>query len=97
MTPYAMLHDTIMVTRRREIGRRPRGGGVEMIVRGPPTGAAGVGLAGEALRRALTRGSFNFVPRPDWYFYFLFSSDLDWLDSVVLGTVGVPNMIVLAS
>ena len=40
-------------------------------------------------------GTTNFVPRPDWYFYFLFYllRIFKWPDTVVLGTVGVPNML----
>jgi quinol---cytochrome c reductase cytochrome c subunit, bacillus type len=36
----------------------------------------------------------NFVPRPDWYFYFLFYllRIFKWPDSVILGTVGIPTI-----
>ena len=39
-------------------------------------------------------GTRNFVPRPDWYFYFLFYllRIFKWPESVVLGTVGVPTI-----
>jgi menaquinol-cytochrome c reductase cytochrome b/c subunit len=39
-------------------------------------------------------GTTNFVPRPDWYFYFLFYllRIFKWPDSVILGTVGVPTI-----
>jgi cytochrome c553 len=39
-------------------------------------------------------GTTSFVPRPDWYFYFLFYllRIFKWPDSVFLGTVGVPNI-----
>jgi menaquinol-cytochrome c reductase cytochrome b/c subunit len=39
-------------------------------------------------------GTTSFVPRPDWYFYFLFYllRIFKWPDSVVLGTVGVPTI-----
>src|SRR5256714_6210466 len=39
-------------------------------------------------------GTTNFVPRPDWYFYFLFYllRIFKWPDSVILGTVGVPTL-----
>ena len=42
-------------------------------------------------------GTTNFVPRPDWYFYFLFYllRIFKWPDSVVLGTVGVPTIALL--
>jgi mono/diheme cytochrome c family protein len=39
-------------------------------------------------------GTVSFVPRPDWYFYFLFYllRIFKWPNSVVLGTVGVPTI-----
>ena len=39
-------------------------------------------------------GTTSFVPRPDWYFYFLFYllRIFKWPDSVVLGTVGIPTI-----
>ena len=35
------------------------------------------------------------MPRPDWYFYFLFYllRIFKWPDTVVLGTVGIPNIL----
>jgi menaquinol-cytochrome c reductase cytochrome b/c subunit len=42
-------------------------------------------------------GTTNFVPRPDWYFYFLFYllRIFKWPDSVILGTVGIPTVAVV--
>src|SRR5919206_214976 len=39
-------------------------------------------------------GTTTFVPRPDWYFYFLFYllRIFKWPDSVILGTVGIPTI-----
>src|SRR6266536_6291060 len=39
-------------------------------------------------------GTTNFVPRPDWYFYFLFYllRIFKWPESVILGTVGIPTI-----
>src|SRR5439155_296474 len=39
-------------------------------------------------------GTTNFVPRPDWYFYFLFYllRIFKWPDSVILGTIGIPSI-----
>ena len=36
----------------------------------------------------------NFVPRPDWYFYFLFYllRIFKWPETVILGTVGIPTI-----
>ena len=40
-------------------------------------------------------GTTDFVPRPDWYFYFLFYllRIFKWPDTVVIGTVGIPNIL----
>src|SRR5439155_507905 len=37
------------------------------------------------------------VPRPDWYFYFLFYllRIFKWPDSVILGTVGIPTVLLV--
>ncbi len=42
-------------------------------------------------------GTTSFIPRPDWYFYFLFYllRIFKWPDSVILGTVGVPTIIMI--
>jgi mono/diheme cytochrome c family protein len=39
-------------------------------------------------------GTINFVPRPDWYFYFLFYllRIFKWPESVILGTIGIPTI-----
>ena len=39
-------------------------------------------------------GTINFVPRPDWYFYFLFYllRIFKWPESVFLATVGIPTI-----
>ena len=39
-------------------------------------------------------GTTNFVPRPDWYFYFLFYllRIFKWPESVILGTIGIPTI-----
>jgi menaquinol-cytochrome c reductase cytochrome b/c subunit len=39
----------------------------------------------------------NFVPRPDWYFYFLFYllRIFKWPNSVILGTVGIPTILLI--
>jgi menaquinol-cytochrome c reductase cytochrome b/c subunit len=42
-------------------------------------------------------GTTSFVPRPDWYFYFLFYllRIFKWPDSVILGTVGIPTILLI--
>jgi hypothetical protein len=39
-------------------------------------------------------GTINFVPRPDWYFYFLFYllRIFKWPPTVILGTIGIPTI-----
>src|SRR6186713_2816999 len=42
-------------------------------------------------------GTTSFVPRPDWYFYFLFYllRIFKWPESVILGTVGIPTVLII--
>jgi mono/diheme cytochrome c family protein len=42
-------------------------------------------------------GTINFVPRPDWYFYFLFYllRIFKWPPTVVIGTVGLPTVLLI--
>jgi mono/diheme cytochrome c family protein len=42
-------------------------------------------------------GTTNFVPRPDWYFYFLFYllRIFKWPETVVIGTVGLPTVLLI--
>src|SRR5437762_13963605 len=42
-------------------------------------------------------GTTNFVPRPDWYFYFLFYllRIFKWPNTVILGTVGIPTVLLI--
>src|SRR5262245_35923983 len=42
-------------------------------------------------------GTINFVPRPDWYFYFLFYllRIFKWPDSVIIGTIGIPTVLLI--
>jgi hypothetical protein len=52
------------------------------------------GLLGKEYDDKADSGTFSFVPRPDWYFYFLFYllRVFKWPDSVILGTVGIPTI-----
>ncbi len=52
------------------------------------------GLLGKEYDDKADSGTFSFVPRPDWYFYFLFYllRIFKWPDSVILGTVGIPTI-----
>jgi menaquinol-cytochrome c reductase cytochrome b/c subunit len=42
-------------------------------------------------------GTTSFIPRPDWYFYFLFYllRIFKWPDSVILATVGIPTILLI--
>ena len=91
--PYAMFHDTVM----------------SLVVVGVIVGLATLwkwtswgphhdglhqGLLGPEYTPRADPGTVSFVPRPDWYFYFLFYllRIFKWPDSVFLGTVGVPTI-----
>ena len=66
--PYAMFHDTVMslvvVSRDHRALRH-----LEVHGAARPRGR---GLARDAVLRPGRPGTTTFVPRPDWYFYFLF-------------------------
>jgi menaquinol-cytochrome c reductase cytochrome b/c subunit len=90
--PYAMLHDTIM----------------SLVVVAVIVGLAIVwkyttpgnhhtiepGWLGKLYDAPADPGTINFVPRPDWYFYFLFYllRIFKWPESVILGTIGIPTI-----
>jgi mono/diheme cytochrome c family protein len=42
-------------------------------------------------------GTINFVPRPDWYFYFLFYllRIFKWPNTVIIGTIGLPTVLLV--
>jgi mono/diheme cytochrome c family protein len=92
--PYAMFHDTIMslVVVFAIIG-------LAVIWKFTSTGPAPhdpthKGLLGPVIDPPADPGTTSFVPRPDWYFYFLFYllRVFKWPESVFLGTVGVPTI-----
>src|ERR671936_940519 len=88
--PYAMFHDTVM----------------SLVVVTVIVGLAVVwkytaeetpnedGWLGSLYTDPADPGTTTFVPRPDWYFYFLFYllRIFKWPESVFLGTVGVPTI-----
>jgi menaquinol-cytochrome c reductase cytochrome b/c subunit len=91
--PYAMFHDTIMSL-------------VVVVViiclaviwkwtawpphHNPTTD----GWLGPGVDPPADPGTHSFVPRPDWYFYFLFYllRIFKWPETVFLGTIGVPTI-----
>jgi menaquinol-cytochrome c reductase cytochrome b/c subunit len=93
--PYAMLHDTIMslvvvvvIIALAVIWK--------WTVPGDHMGTDS-GWLGKLYDEPADPGTISFVPRPDWYFYFLFYllRIFKWPESVILGTIGVPTICVL--
>src|SRR5437667_9110818 len=80
--PYAMFHDTVM----------------SLVVVCVIVGLAFIwhytSLLGPPWAAKADPGTVSFVPRPDWYFYFLFYllRIFKWPNSVILGTVGIPTI-----
>ena len=95
--PYAMFHDTIMslVVVAVIIGLAAiwKWSAWGPLVHGhhDPTNS---GILGPEVSDPADPGTTSFVPRPDWYFYFLFYllRIFKWPESVFLGTVGVPTI-----
>ena len=78
------------VARRRRRDHRPRG---DLEVR--PSTTADAGVLGPLYADKADPATTNFVPRPDWFFYFLFYllRIFKWPETVVLGTVGIPTLL----
>jgi menaquinol-cytochrome c reductase cytochrome b/c subunit len=90
--PYAMWHDTIMsfVVVCVIIG-------LAIVWRYSTPGdhhSTEAGWLGKLYDAPADPGTINFVPRPDWYFYFLFYllRVFKWPHSVILGTIGIPTI-----
>jgi quinol---cytochrome c reductase cytochrome c subunit, bacillus type len=95
--PYAMLHDTIMSL------------AVVLVIIGlafvwyftaddtPEGKGLDAGILGPYYAEKADPGTFEFVPRPDWFFYFLFYllRIFKWPNTVVLGTVGIPTLLMI--
>ena len=88
--PYAMFHDTVMslVVVCVIIG-------LACVWYFTAEGTEDPGWLGPHFTEEADPGTTDFVPRPDWFFYFLFYllRIFKWPDTVVLGTVGVPNIL----
>jgi mono/diheme cytochrome c family protein len=93
--PYAMFHDKVMslvvvtvIVALAVIWK--------YTTPGDHTGT-GSGWLGPLYTDKADPGTTNFVPRPDWYFYFLFYllRIFKWPDSVILGTVGIPTVLLV--
>jgi menaquinol-cytochrome c reductase cytochrome b/c subunit len=93
--PYAMWHDTIMsfvvvvvIIALSVVWKYSTPGNHH-------TTAAG--WLGKLYDAPADPGTINFVPRPDWYFYFLFYllRIFKWPESVILGTIGIPTILLV--
>ncbi|HMI28935.1 MAG TPA: hypothetical protein VK490_04460, partial [Gaiellaceae bacterium] len=96
--PYAMFHDTVMsvVVVTVIIGLAC----VWYFTSSADPESCGSGdscLLGPRYAEPADPGTTNFVPRPDWYFYFLFYllRIFKWPDTVILGTVGIPTILLI--
>jgi menaquinol-cytochrome c reductase cytochrome b/c subunit len=84
--PYAMFHDTVMSLV------------VVCVIAGLAViwkyGIFGSDVLGTILGPKADPGTTSFVPRPDWYFYFLFYllRIFKWPESVILATIGIPTI-----
>src|SRR5207302_10949734 len=90
--PYAMFHDTVMSA--VVVGVIIALACVwKWTTPGDHTGT-GAGWLGPLYSDKADPGTTIFVPRPDWYFYFLFYllRIFKWPDSVILGTIGIPTI-----
>ncbi len=96
--PYAMWHDTVMSL---VVVLVITGLAVVWKVTAGEPGKDGsipeAGWLGKLYDDPADPGTINFVPRPDWYYYFLFYllRIFKWPETVVLGTVGVPTIALL--
>src|SRR5213593_664068 len=96
--PFAMFDDTVMslVVVLVIIGLAC----VWYFTSSPDPNSCGSGdscLLGPRYAEPADPGTTNFVPRPDWYFYFLFQllRIFKWPNSVILGTVGIPTILLI--
>ena len=89
--PYAMFHDTIMSLVVVSVIA-----GLAIIWKFTSDGTEG-GWLGPLYAEKADPGTTNFIPRPDWYFYFLFYllRIFKWPESVILGTVGIPTILLI--
>jgi hypothetical protein len=93
--PYAMFHDTVMSL--VVVSVIIALAAVWYFTSGEDPNKCGSGdscLLGPRYAEPADPATTNFVPRPDWYFYFLFYllRIFKWPDSVILGTIGIPTI-----
>ena len=99
--PYAMFHDTVMslvvvsvIAGLAAVWYYTSGSHDPADCGGPHGHSC---LLGPRYAEPADPGTVNFVPRPDWYFYFLFYllRIFKWPNSVILGTVGIPTILLM--
>jgi menaquinol-cytochrome c reductase cytochrome b/c subunit len=80
--PFAMFHDTVMSLV------------VVCVIIGLAVIWKYTDILGPLYGPEADPGTRTFVPRPDWYFYFLFYllRIFKWPESVILATVGIPTI-----
>jgi len=89
--PRAMLHDTVMAFV------------VVLVIIGLTiiwyydADGTEAGILGPWYTDPAEPGTTDFVPRPDWYFYFLFYllRIFEWPETVVIATVGIPTVLLV--
>src|SRR6476661_4962578 len=93
--PYAMWHDTVMslvvvcvIVGLAIVWKYSTPGGHDTTE---------AGWLGKLYDAPADPGTINFVPRPDWYFYFLFYllRIFKWPETVILGTIGIPTILLV--
>ena len=91
--PYAMFHDTVMSL--VVVGVIVALSCIWYLTSGEDPEE--VGVLGPRYSAEADPGTTSFTPRPDWYFYFLFYllRIFKWPDSVILGTVGFPTILMI--
>ena len=91
--PFAMFHDTVMsfVVVSVIIGLAA----LWYFTSGEAPGDSGV--LGPRYAPEADPGTTQFIPRPDWYFYFLFYllRIFKWPETVILATVGIPTLLLI--
>lgn len=89
--PYAMFHDTVMSA--VVVGVII---GLTVVWRATSDGTDS-GWLGPLYAEKADPGTTQFIPRPDWYFYFLFYllRIFKWPESVFLATVGIPTILLI--
>jgi menaquinol-cytochrome c reductase cytochrome b/c subunit len=97
--PFAMFHDTVMSV--VVVGVIIGLACIWYFTSDEAPGDEGSGWLGPRYADRADPGTVSFIPRPDWYFYFLFYllRIFKWPESVILATVGIPTiaMIILIS